>query len=280
MPGHDRELCCQVNVDRFLEHVTDHVFHHVANFEFVQEGRFDIDLREFRLAVGTQVFVTEALDDLVVTVEASHHQQLLKQLRRLRQSIEVTVVNAARNQVVTSAFRGATRQHRRFDVDEAHTVQVVTDCQSNLVTQLQILLHLQTTQVENAIRQARRFGQVFVVEVERGRFRLVEDLHFVAKHFHAARDQVCIIGAFRTCTDETDNLQAIFITNRVCRCKHFRTVRVTNHLHETFTVTQVDKDHAAVVTTTVCPTKQSNRLTNERLIDKTGIFGTHKSSRQ
>jgi len=45
----------------------------------------EVDLREFRLTVGAKVFVAEALDDLIVAVEAGDHQELLEELRRLRQ---------------------------------------------------------------------------------------------------------------------------------------------------------------------------------------------------
>ena len=38
-------------------------------------------LGEFRLAIGTQVFVAETADDLIITIHAGHHQQLFKQLR-------------------------------------------------------------------------------------------------------------------------------------------------------------------------------------------------------
>ena len=41
------------------------------------------------LAVGAQVLVAETARDLVVAVHAGHHQQLLEQLRRLRQGVEL-----------------------------------------------------------------------------------------------------------------------------------------------------------------------------------------------
>ena len=45
------------------------------------------------------------LGDLVVAVEAGDHQQLLEQLRRLRQREELARVHAAGHQVVARAFR-------------------------------------------------------------------------------------------------------------------------------------------------------------------------------
>ena len=57
----------------------------------LDERGLDIELGEFRLAVGAQVFVAEAFGDLEVAVEAGDHQQLLEQLRRLRQREELAV---------------------------------------------------------------------------------------------------------------------------------------------------------------------------------------------
>ncbi len=39
-------------------------------------------------AVGPRVFIAEAADDLHVLVAAGHHQDLLEQLRALRQGVE------------------------------------------------------------------------------------------------------------------------------------------------------------------------------------------------
>ena len=52
------------------------------------EGHLDVDLGELGLAVGPQVLVAEAAGELVVALEAGDHQQLLEQLRRLRQGVE------------------------------------------------------------------------------------------------------------------------------------------------------------------------------------------------
>ena len=90
---------------------------------FAHERGLDIELREFRLTLGAQVFVAEAAHDLIVAIEAAHHEQLLEQLRRLRQREELTGMRAARHEIVARAFRRRLRQHRRFDVDEAVLVE-------------------------------------------------------------------------------------------------------------------------------------------------------------
>ncbi len=79
--GHVREFA-EFQIQHFLEQVADHAFGQAHDVFFIEEAGLDVDLGELRLAVGTQVFVAEALGDLVVTVETGHHQQLLEQLRQ------------------------------------------------------------------------------------------------------------------------------------------------------------------------------------------------------
>ena len=55
----------------------------------VDERHLDVDLGELGLAVGAQVLVAEAARDLVVALDAADHEQLLEELRRLRQRVEL-----------------------------------------------------------------------------------------------------------------------------------------------------------------------------------------------
>ena len=58
----------------------------------------------------------------------------------------------------------------------------------------------------------------------------------------------------------------------------FRIVRIANDLQQTFSVAQINKNNSAMVAATVSPTIQGHCLTNEFLVNETGIFGTHKCS--
>ena len=69
----------------------------------VHEGHLDIDLGELGLTVGTQVLVAEALGNLVVALDATDHEQLLQELRGLRQSVEVARLDAAGDDEVAGA---------------------------------------------------------------------------------------------------------------------------------------------------------------------------------
>ena len=165
-PQHDRERIGQVDIDGFFEDGADQLFHQGADFNFVQEAGFNIHLSEFRLTVSTKVFVTEAFNDLVVAVKACAHQHLFEELRRLRQSIEVAVVNTRGNQIVAGAFRSALGEHRSFDVDEAVLVKETAESHCSFVAELHIALHRQTTKVEHTISQTCGFGEIFVIKQE------------------------------------------------------------------------------------------------------------------
>jgi len=56
-------------------------FHEPHDVVLPQERRLDIELREFWLAIRAQVFIAEALDDLIVAVETGDHQKLFVDLR-------------------------------------------------------------------------------------------------------------------------------------------------------------------------------------------------------
>ena len=279
--GHHEEAFAffsEINVENLLEDAADQVFHDLADFFFLEERRFDINLGEFGLTVGAEVFVAEALDDLVVAVEAGNHQKLLEELRRLRQSEEVAVHRAGRHEVVAGAFGRGLCEERRFDVDEAVFVKEVTEGLSHFEAQLEVALHLLTTQIEHAIGKASRFAHGVVVELEGRRQRRIEDFELLAKHFDAARDEVFVLGAFGASTHNADHGEAELVAHLVGRSEHFGTVRIANHLHETFTVAQVNENHAAVVATTMSPPIEGDGLADEFFVDQATVCGTHNCS--
>ena len=71
------------------------------------EGALHVELHELELAVGPQVLVAQAAGDLEVAVEAAHHEELLGQLRALRQRVERAVVQAGRARRTPGSPRGS-----------------------------------------------------------------------------------------------------------------------------------------------------------------------------
>ncbi len=255
-----RELA-EFQAQHFLEQVADHLLGQAHDLFFIEEAGLDVDLGEFRLTVGTQVFVTEALGDLVVTVEAGHHQQLLEQLRRLRQGEERTGMSTARHQVVACAFRGGTSQDRRLDVEEAVLVQEAADACGHARAQTQLLGHFRATQVEEAIAQAGFFADVReLVQRERRGFRLVQHFQFVAQDFDHARRHVGVGGAGRTQADLAGDLHDVFAAHPIGSGEGFSTVRIKHDLGQTITITDIEENHPTVVTATVDPSAKGNFL--------------------
>ena len=198
--GHDRELA-QIDIQGVLENGGDHALEHVANLLLAQERGFNIDLREFGLAVSAQVFITEALGDLVVAVKTGHHQQLLEQLGALRQGKKMTVMDPAGHQVVARAFGRGLAQHRGFDVNETVGIQKLAHFHRHAVAQHQVVLHVGAAQIQHPVRQARGLAQVLIVELERRRDRRVEHRQLMAQHLDLAALDLIIDGGEVTATE-------------------------------------------------------------------------------
>ena len=109
----------------------EQLFDQLVDVLGAHERRFDVDLRELRLAVGAQILVAKAAHDLVVAVEAGDHEQLLEELRRLRKGVEAARIDAARHQVVARPLRRAAGEDRRLHVDETGAVEVPGGCTSS-----------------------------------------------------------------------------------------------------------------------------------------------------
>ena len=135
--------------------------HHVL---LVDERHLHVELRELELAVGPQRLVAEAAGDLVVALEAGDHQQLLEQLRRLRQRVEACPAACAPARRSRARPRASTASGSASRCRGTRPVQVVADRLRDAVAQLERALHRLAPQVEVAVAQAQRFvhGRVLV----------------------------------------------------------------------------------------------------------------------
>ena len=123
------------------------------------ERRLDVDLRELRLAVGPQILVAEAPGDLEVPVVARDHEQLLVDLRRLRQRVELARVDAAGHEVVARPFGRGLGENRRLDLEKSAVAQVPARDLHEPVPQHQVLLQLGAPQVEVPVAKAEILGR-------------------------------------------------------------------------------------------------------------------------
>ena len=258
--AHDRKRIGQGDAEHLLEYRPEHAFENGTDLRFAQERGLAVDLGEFGLAVGAQVLVAEALGDLVVAVVARDHEELLEQLRRLRQREELPGMHARGYQVVARAFGRRAGEHRRLDVDEAVRIEILPHRHGGAIAQHQVLLHRLAAQVDDAVREAHRLREILVVELERRRERGVEDLDVVREHFDFARGDVRINGAFGTPAHEAGHLQHEFVADLFRRCESRLAVGIRHHLREALAVAQVDENHPAVVAAAVRPAGKRHRL--------------------
>jgi hypothetical protein len=174
---------------RAFDDVEDHLRPRVRNLE--------VDLREFELPIRTLILVAEAARELDVAIHPRDHQDLLEDLRRLREREELAGMHAARHQEVARALGSGLGQDRRFDLPEALIVEIVPERERDLVPEADVPLQLRPAQVEIAVLQADLFRNVHLFgNRERRRLRLVENPDIARAHFDFTSRHVGV-GRFR-----------------------------------------------------------------------------------
>ena len=221
------------------------------------KAHLQIDLGELVLAIGAEIFVAETADDLEVLIEAADHQQLLEDLRGLRQGVKIAGVHTAGDKEVARAFGGGFCEKRRFDFEEALGVENFADGKANLGAQNDIFLHPRTAEVHVAVLQAGVFIDVHVVF--HGEWRgaaLVENPDFFGDDFHFAGGEIGIDGLRRTDFDEAFHGDDVFRAEHVRFIVRFgeRIVRVKDELGDAFAVAEVDENDASEIAAAVNPT--------------------------
>ena len=161
------------------------------------EGALHIELHELELAVGPEVLVAQAAGDLEVAVEAAHHEELLGQLRALRERVELAVVEPRRDRELPRPLGGGRPQQRRLDFGEALAVHGRREGGVDPGPEAQVALHARPPEVDVAVLQPDGLvGLVAVVDGERRRLGLVEDLDGAVADLDLARADAGVDGAF------------------------------------------------------------------------------------
>ena len=239
-----------------------------------EERGLDVELRELGLTIGAQVFVAETFHDLVVAVEARDHEQLLEDLRRLRQREELARVRARRHQIVARAFRRRLGEHRRFDVDEAGVIEIVAHGARDLVAQAQALRHVLAAQVDVAVLEAHLFAHV-LVELERQRLGAVERDQLARQQLHLAGGEVGVGGAGGALAHQAADLHHELVAQLLGLIELGLVVRVEYHLQEAFAVAQVHENDAAMIAAAMDPAGNRNLLTDQLFVDLAAVVRTH-----
>ena len=155
----------------------EHPLDRLDDVVFLDEAHLEVELGELGLAVGAQVLVAEAAGDLVVALVAGDHQQLLEQLRRLRQRVEVARAQARGDEEVARALGRRAGHDRRLDLEEVVRVEVVADRAVDRVADRHRALHAGPAEVDDAMAQAQQLvDRRLLVDGERRRDGLRERL--------------------------------------------------------------------------------------------------------
>ena len=148
-----------------LEHAPHHRFDHLKHVLLLDEAHLHVELVELaRRAVGAGVFVAETGRDLEIAVEARDHRQLLELLRRLRQGVEFSGVQARGHEEVARALGAGRGQDRGLIFGKALFGHAAAQGRDHLRAQHDVAVQGLAAQVEEAVFQPHVLGIVRLAE--------------------------------------------------------------------------------------------------------------------
>ena len=106
--------------------------------------------------------VAVAARQLVVAVVSRQHQELLEDLRRLRQRVEAAGLESRRHHEVARPFRSGAHQGRSFDLQKVALVERAAQRLGGAMAQRQVALHGGGAQVEVAVLEAQLLARFAV----------------------------------------------------------------------------------------------------------------------
>ena len=122
----------------------DHIIH-------IHEGKLHVDLGKLRLTVCPQVLVPEAFCKLEIAVASGAHEKLLEKLGRLRQRVEMPVVDTAWHKVIPGSLRCASHKNRRLDLKKSLFCKELAGQCGHLASHQQVSLHVRSAQIQIAV---------------------------------------------------------------------------------------------------------------------------------
>ena len=184
------------------------------------------------------------------------HQDLLEDLRRLRQRVELARVHAARHEVVARALGRGLREDGRLDLEEALLVEVAAHGEQHPVAQQQVLLHARPPQVEVAVAQPRLVGRGGVLgDLEGRRLRLGEHAQLAQHDLDLAGGHLRVHRVGRAALDAPEGRDDELGPHALGRLDE-RLVVAGRELGQAVAVAQVDEDERPEVADAVRPAEQ------------------------
>ena len=259
VPGDAGEL---VEVEPFdlVEEVFCQTFEGLEDILLMDEGHLAVDLCELGLAVGAEVLIAEAADNLEVAVHAGDHEELFVLLRALREGVELAGVHAGGDDEVARAFGGGLDEHGGLDFEEVEIAEVVADEHGHAVAELEIAADGVATDVEVAVAHTEVVAAIAVVlDGEGGSLGLVEDGEFTDIDFDVAGGE---LGIFRgTLDDDASDLKDVFAPEAAGLLTESGVgFHVEGELGDAIAVAEVDEGHASEVAAALEPATKGDLL--------------------
>ena len=249
----------QRDLDIFTpENFSHQTFHQREEAFLLGKRHLDVQLGEFGLTVRTEIFVAKTAHHLKVLLESGHHQELLEQLRRLRQRIELSVGQPARHQIIAGSFGRRFGQVRGLYFPETRTTHVVPNSHHHAVSQMKVLLHLVAPEVQVTVFQSQIFRSRYVVfDRKRHRLSLIENDHLINRDFNFTCFQVWIDHFIVSTANPPTHADHEFRPEVLGHTVRFGiALGVENNLRDSRAVPQIDKNELPMVPAAIYPSGQ------------------------
>ena len=242
-------------------HGGDQDLHRGHDVLVLDERHLDVELGELRLAVGAQVLVAEAAGDLEVAVEAGDHQELLVELGRLRQGVEMPGVDPAGDQEVAGTLGRAAAQDGRLDLEEVLLAHDVAHELAKAVAEDEDPLHVGPAEVEVAILQAQLLVGLGPVHLEGRRGRGVVEHQLGGPDLDRAGLELGVLLAGKPGGDDPLDPDHVLVAELARSGLQLGAgVGLEDDLGDPVAVAQVDEDQPAEIAPGVHPAVEHNGL--------------------
>ena len=257
--GHARKRSGDLDSEHLAPERPHQLLDHGEHVVLRDEGHLQVDLGELGLPVEAQVLVPEALDDLEVPVEPGHHEELLEELRALRQRVELPRLQPRRHEEVARAAGRVLDQEGRLELEETALVEHAPGDRVRARAQQERALHRRPAQVQVAVVQPLLLRRVDPVLDEEGR-RLapVEDLRLrdVDLHLSGGELRVHVRAARDHLAAHADAVLEAQLVGQLLQL--LAGVFLEDDLRQAGAVAQVDEHRSPVVATVVHPAEQDH----------------------
>ena len=193
---HTDKVALVINTHIILQNVLKESLVYLHYVICRNEGHLGIKLGKLGLTVSSEVLVSEATRYLEITVEARNHKKLLIKLRRLRESIELALMNSRRNKIIACALGSRLTKIGGLDIYKAVIGIIISRKLRYRRTSDNISLHIGTAKVKITVAQAKLCVYLASLNyLKRRSFRSREYLELVNSDLYLTRGDILIYSA-------------------------------------------------------------------------------------